>query len=435
MSLASGAVAPARQTSIRQHNLALALAHALKGAPLTRAELARRSGLTKATVSSLVDTLVQAGILAELPEATTPLRSGLGRRGQLLELAPACPVALGLEVGVAHLAGVVVDLGGRVVAARRVNEDNRSRSPNGVVAALAELAGELLAGEASARRRVLGAGVAVPGVVTATGVVGFAPNLVRLEQVAITSLLEAELASLTNLVRVDNEANLAALAEHWWRPGAVLEDFLLVSGGIGVGAGIVLPGQLFGGASGSAGELGHVCVATEGPGCGCGARGCLERYAGEEALARAAGLWEPSGAHARHPWAGGGLAEALLQRAARRDPAARAALRRAGWAIGVALSSVLNVLDVPVVVLAGSYATLAGELVPVIGAELAHRVVRHRFARTTLVVSSLGEEAATRGAAALVLEELRRDLATVLPELAAPASAAGPHAALARGRR
>jgi predicted NBD/HSP70 family sugar kinase len=235
---------------------------------------------------------------------------------------------------------------------------------------------------------IAGVGLAVPGVV-AGGVLEQAPNLPLWRDVDVAARAAAALAPVVGdaPVIVGNEADLAALAEH--RTGAAGDDFLYVSGGIGVGAGIVLGGRLFHGSGGRAGELGHVVVDPAGPPCTCGGRGCLERAAGLEALCAAAGV--------------AGL-DALAAAVARREPAADAALRAGGHALGVALAGAVNLLDVPTVVLGGGYPRLGPVLREAVAGELARRVVWR--SRVAVRVSGLGATAALRGAATAVVGAL-----------------------------
>ena len=188
---------------------------------------------------------------------------------------------------------------------------------------------------------------------------------------------------------------------------------MFVSGEIGVGAGIVIGGELFRGVSGLGGELGHVTVDPFGASCGCGGRGCLERVAGREALLKAAGL--PTESAASH--GGGGPAADLLRSALAGEVVTLNALERAGTALGIALSAFLNVLDLPVVVLGGFYADLAPWLLEPVNAELRDRVVNHPWSSIEVVVSSLGTEAAVRGAAAVSTRRIIEDPAACFPEV------------------
>jgi predicted NBD/HSP70 family sugar kinase len=257
------------------------------------------------------------------------------------------------------------------------------------------LAGEVLQ---QLEQPLLGGALALPGVVGADGRLLRAPNLPRLTD----SRLGEQLAGALGLgqLLVDNEANLGALAS--LRAGSGTgPDFVYVSGEIGVGAGLVVGGELFRGVSGFAGELGHVVVNRDGPDCGCGGRGCVEQYAGQEVMLRTAG--QP------------GLAE-LEAAVAAGDRAAVSAVEQAGSALGVGLASLLNVVDLPKVVLGGVYARLFEAITPSLTAELNRRVLSPR-GEDQLSRSALGEDAAVRGAAGAVLDRVLRDPASVTEEL------------------
>jgi predicted NBD/HSP70 family sugar kinase len=309
-----------------------------------------------------------------------------------------------VAVDVDALAVCALGLDGAVRAHRQVARDHRDLSPAAVLHGAAALTEDLL-GEVGTR--ALGVGLALPallgepdgaggpvasvgradrrGPVTGEGpVVLHAPNLPRLNGTRPA----ADLAARLRLpVTAGNEATLGALAHL-----DVAPDLVYVSGGMGVGGGIVLGGAVYPGSRGGAGELGHVVVDRDGPACGCGGRGCLEQYAGTRALLADAGAPD---------------LDALDAALARGDARAVAAAGRAGEALGVGLATVLNVLDVPVVVLGGALARLAPAVLPRVRAELARRCVAPVPVR--VVVSDRGEDAAVRGAAEAVLAAVVRD--------------------------
>ncbi|HEX5540378.1 MAG TPA: ROK family protein [Micromonospora sp.] len=384
----------ARQGSLREHNLGLVLRHvATAERPPSRAGLAAATGLTRATVSALVDDLIGGALLAEV--GPTP-RSGAGRPALGLILADQGPAAVGLEINVDYLAVCVVDLTGMVRYRSVQPADLRPLPPQVVLARLAGLAAAAC-GEAERQGlTVAGAALAVPGLVTPQGVVRLAPNL-GWRDVDVAAGLARPIGFRSPLV-VDNEANLAAIGElHAASPGS--DNFVYVSGEIGIGAGIVLDGVLFRGARGFSGELGHVTVAPDGPECRCGARGCLERYAGQEAILAAAGLAAQGLPHGR------AVAE-LADLAAEGDLATRGALTAAGTALGVALAGVVNLLDVDTVVLGGSYAPLAAWLRPAIEREINRRVLTAAWSPVTVRPARLGPDAAMLGAAGTVVRAI-----------------------------
>jgi predicted NBD/HSP70 family sugar kinase len=373
--------APVRQSSVRAHNLALVLRTvANSGNPVSRAATATATGLTRATVSALVDDLIAGGLLSETEPAP---RTGAGRPAAGLTLAAGGPAALGLEINVDYLAACVVDLRGTVRHRVVEHADQRPAGAATALAGLARLARDVLA--ATAPLPVAGAALAVPGLVSANGLVRVAPNL-GWHDVDAAALLRDELGLP---VTVDNEANLAALSE---LRAAGTPDFVYVSGEIGIGAGIVLGGALYRGVRGWSGEIGHIPVHPDGPPCRCGARGCLEQYAGQEAILRAAGV------------------RALDQL----NPAAAAALDAAGSALGIALAGVVNLLDLDTVVLGGAYGPLLPWLRDGIETELRRRVLTADLAPITLRAAALGSDAAMRGAADSVLRAVQADPAGYL---------------------
>lgn len=172
-----------------------------------------------------------------------------------------------------------------------------------------------------------------------------------------------------------------------------------VSAEIGIGAALVVDGRLFRGARGFAGELGHVPVHPTGPRCSCGARGCLEQYAGEEAVLRAAGI-APERPDAL---------KALQAAASQGDPAALKALAAAGAAFGIALSGAVNLLDPQAVVLGGTLASLAPWLRSAVERELGRRVTDRQWRADAVRVSRLGREGVLLGAAYSVVRAVLDD--------------------------
>ncbi|MBN9099689.1 MAG: ROK family transcriptional regulator [Pseudonocardia sp.] len=361
---------------VRRHNLALVLREVADGEPVSRAAVAARTGLTRGTVSSLVEELLDGGLVTELAAA----RGGTGRPANPLQLNRSGPAGLGVEIGVDHVGACVVDLAGAVRAVRTAESDHRGRAPAVGLRTAAALAAEVIA---EAGLAVVGATVALPGVVGPRGELQRAPNLPRWIDVPVTAELSGLLRGLP--VGTGNEADLAALAELWCGGGP--PDMLYVSGEIGVGGAIVLGGGLFRGAGGRAGELGHVVVDPGGPRCSCGGRGCLEQAAGQDALLAAAGATD---------------VDDLLAR--QHDAVPAAAVDAAGRALGVALAGAVNLLDVPAVVLGGLYARLGTPLRDAVAAELDTRVLTSP--PVDIRSSVLGADAALRGAATSVVRAL-----------------------------
>ncbi|MFF3906783.1 ROK family protein [Streptomyces sp. NPDC001848] len=381
---------PDTQQGMRRRNLARVMHTVSAEGPLSRAAVASRIGLTRAAVSTLVDELIRSGLLEELG----PERPGrVGRPGSALAVSGRGPAGIGAEIGVDHLAVCAVDLRGDVRARAVRHGTNRGRPPQPVLGELTALVRQVVA---EAEREGLwpaGLAVAVPGLVARDArTVVRAPNL-DWHDVDLGPLLPEEL-SLT----VDNEANFGSLAE-LWLGGDIPRDFLHVSAEIGIGGAVVVDGRLLRGTRGFAGELGHVPVRPDGPACACGGRGCLEQYAGEEAVLRAAGLTP-----------GEDRVELLAERAAQGDGEVLRALRGAGTALGIALTGAVNLLDPETVVLGGALAALAPWLLPSLERELARRTAGPACA---VSVSRLGSEGPLLGAAHSVVRAVLDDPAAV----------------------
>jgi predicted NBD/HSP70 family sugar kinase len=392
----------ANQRAVRRHNLGVVLRHVSSHGPRSRATIALETGLNKTTVSSLVTELIGLDLLVE---RGLEQRGTVGRPGQVVELSGEGVVALGLEINVDYLAVRALDLTGADRYRGLDVQDNRRVPVASVLDRLAAHASKALDAVQGEGLRPVGATVALPGLVDAArGALLVAPNL-GWNDVAVVSELHERMSGPEFPLAADNEANLAALAELWEGTARGLSDVLYVSGEIGVGAGIIVGGELFRGAQGFGGEFGHMTLDPGGRPCGCGSRGCLETVAGLEALLEMAGM-DPAGAATT---AGSGEpVAALAARARAGDEAALEALREGGRWLGIAIASAANLLNFQAVVLGGFFGQLSTWLAAPIARELGTHVLASDWAVPRLLPSTLGPEAAVRGAAA---QSLRRVLA------------------------
>jgi predicted NBD/HSP70 family sugar kinase len=390
---------PANQRAVRRHNLGVVLRHVVELGPRSRATIATETGLNKSTVSSLVTELIDLGLLVERGTERT---GSVGRPGLVVDIAGAGAAGIGLEVNVDYLAVRATDLAGVERHRALESADNRGRAPGEVLDRLAGLARAALDDLAEQDVIPVGVTVALPGLVDAAhGTLLIAPNL-RWEDIPVARELTARLGG-TLPITADNEANLAALAELREGAGRGLRDFVHVSGEVGIGAGVILGGELFRGAHGFGGEFGHVTVEPDGAPCACGSRGCLETRVGLEALLSAAGEPPATGATAAGSVAG------LAARADAGDAAALAALADGGRWLGIGMASAANLLDPQAFVLGGFLAVLAPYVAGAAEAEVRARVLGAGRGLPHVVASPLGPEAASRGSAVLALRELLAD--------------------------
>ena len=389
----SGGAAPGSVGDVRRSNLALVLG-AIAEFPAnsfpSRAQIAGATGLTKASVSSLVLDLLDAGIIREI--GLNP--QGRGRPGVGLELNPNRAV-MGMEINVDYISAAVVGLAGNVITREMQERDNRNSADAPVLAALAVLADRVRSRAGEQGVEVLGGGLAVPGLVDpAAARVLTAPNLgwvdVDLDLAAL--LPEAPLG-----VALFNEANAAALAELRHRPDGA-SNFLFVSGEVGVGGGIVIGSELFTGPEGHAGEVGHIVVDPDGGRCSCGGTGCLETVAGQDAIFAAAGLAPDTASRSASM-------SVLLRALEAGEPRAVSAVERAGRCLGIALAATARVVNLHSVVLGGHFAVLDPWLRrPLL--ESLQKYAPGKYASEQVGVSAVGESGALLGAAGSVIRSL-----------------------------
>lgn len=382
--------------SPRTANLA-ALLRALRVGPLSRTQLAARCGITKAAVSGLITDLSERGLV----RSAGVLTGGNGRPSQLIELNSESAYGLALSVEADRFRAVVTNLDGVVITERTETADVAALGLHRSMDELALLAEQVLLGE-----QPVGVTISVPGLVdSAAAVLRFAPTL-RWRDAEIADLMAARLGLAVDAVAVDNEANLGAVGETVGGAGTEVSELFYLSGGMGVGGGLVSGGAILRGVRGFAGEVGHITVDPTGERCHCGRVGCLETKAGLNAVLRAAAS---PGDPLHDPALGvDGRVGLLKHRVQRGDQRAVAAVSGLGVALGVAVSTVVDVLDPDVVVLGGYFAELGEWLVEPVRRELSVGLLGHEPA-CRIVPSSLGTTAPLRGAAHLATERLFAD--------------------------
>lgn len=391
----------ARQAQMRTHNLSVTLAQVVDATtPPSRAQIAAATGLARGTVTGLVDVLIDAGLVRELdPVAATRA----GRPAVPLEPTRGRVAGVGMEVNVDYLGLRAVDLAGDVLVEVVERGDLRAADPAPVLDRLAALAAPVLASLAADGVNVAGTALALPGLVDrVTGPLRFAPNL-GWRDVDVVARLAAHPVLADLPPRVANEANLAARAEAHARRGGGAPSFLYVSGEVGVGGALVLDGEIFLGRHGWSGEIGHVVV-DGGP--GGRAPVSLEEHAGQDAIARAAGL--PAGT----PFA------QVVAAVAAREPRALDAVHGAARWLGLALATVANVVDVSEVVLGGTFGLVFDEVRDVVADALADRVIFADWSSPSVTRARAGDYPAMTGGALAVL---RTVVADPTPWVTAPA--------------
>lgn len=375
----------------------LRVIHALRDEGLiSRAEIARRTGLSRSTVSSLVSELQADGLVVERAESGAAHGDQGGRPPILLSFDASAGVAVGIDFDHHHVRVAVSDLSSRILAERELSLDTDHLAHEGLDAA-AELVEQVLAEAGVEASRVIGAGMCLPGPIhRPTGVVGSTAILPGWVGVASADEMRRRLELP---ILVDNDANLAALAEAAFGSGRDAKDLIYLMISSGIGAGLVLNGRLYRGAEGLAGELGHVLVDADGPVCRCGNRGCLETVAGTDALAELLRRSHGDGLDGR----------SIVRMAREGDLGCQRVIADAGRAIGKAAAMLVNVLNPELLIVGGDLAEAGELLLDGVRESLLRSALPTAAQAATVVAGSLGDRAEVLGAIALVLSEADRD--------------------------
>jgi len=386
--------------AMREVNRSIVLDIIRGGGRVSRTDLAKRSALTKPTVSAIVEDLLTRGIVQEVGFGKTVATGG--RRARLLEFNDASAAYLGLRFGVHTTTVAIADARGEVRAIRET--PTPVGDPHAAVRAALGLVDGALEDAGVPRDRLEAVGVTVPGVVdTRTGTVAFAPNL-GWRDVPIRALLHQ---ALDLPVVVNNITSSGAIAEG--RVGAAkgARSYVWVYVGSGVGAGIVIDGQLFSGTKGFSGEIGHCPIAEDGPLCSCGLRGCLETLVSGKAIERIAaeaarGSEKTQLSSFSAPFDAG----VVLEAARAGDAVSQRILHEAGTHLGVGLSYLINVLDPELVVLGGRVMEAADFILE--GARAS--VARHTLhgSKIDVVASTLGDRAGLVGSVLSAMDQAVR---------------------------
>ncbi len=383
----------ATNQNLRAHNLSLALRHILANpGAINRAGIAAQTGISRATMSRLVDELIATDLVEESDDKLAT--GGRGRPTSVLSPASGTVIALGLQVNISVLGAYLVDLSGNVLARETLEGDFSGSDPQATLRKLARMGRRVLREGREEGTTFLGSALALPGLVSGDTLVT-APNL-GWKNIPFDELTHP-LHDL-HVTLIANEADLAAFAVAHPRPGVPEgpASFIYVSGEVGIGGGLVINHQPLSGAHGWSGEIGHICVEPQGNVCSCGARGCLETIAGLKALCRAAGLEDESSARE-------------LTQLAGHSAKAQDALANAGHALGQALAGVVNTVDISQVYLGGLVAETALYLLPTLHEELETRVLQAPWYAPAIDILPSSEDLSLRGGAFQILERILDD--------------------------
>jgi predicted NBD/HSP70 family sugar kinase len=379
----------------RDHNLRLLLRTIYEYGELSRADLARLTQLTRATVSEVVGELIERGLVEEVGHGAT----AVGRTPILLSVVADARLVVAIGVTNTAVVGGLVNLRGGLRA--QSSRELAAHTGAEALAAIYALADELVAAAGGA---ALGIGINTPGLIDiSSGTVVRSVNF-GWEDLPLRSLLQARHGLP---VYVSNDSHCLALAEHMFGPEQGRPNLVVMKVGNGVGAGILLGGRLYTGEGYGAGEIGHLVVEEGGPLCKCGNRGCLETITSAGAIleqARTRAYAAPGSLLPQIAPDPAGLTIDHLARAARDgDPTVTAIVDAAGRSLAVAVAGLVSVLNVQRILLTGRVAAFGELLGTAVRAELRCRALPALADQTVVEVAPTSAEAPILGAAAPLL--------------------------------
>jgi len=370
------------------------------GGRVTRTELAERSGLTPTSITRIVKSLIEDGLVVEAGF----LESTGGKRSSLLELNTAGRFAVGVSLDAGRLTYVVTDLAGTVIG-RLVSLGIEQAGPGEDVVRIARELGQLLVQLDIPLESVVGVGVAGAGLDLGAGAERHSLTATEWESFALAEALEPRIG--LTVVR-DNDAACAALGQYWAGRVPATQDFATLYMANGFGLGLMVGGSIARGASSNVGEIGHMVVDVDGPDCWCGAQGCLEMLAAPRAVVAAA-LDDDDLADllrlSRDPQQFRADFGAIARAAAQCEPRCSVLIQRSARAVAAAVLSIVNVLDLDRIVLAGPGFADAGAIYVREIREHVARYARTRAIHPVIVeLADPGLDAAAGGAASLALQ-------------------------------
>ncbi|RSD27047.1 ROK family protein [Mesobacillus subterraneus] len=374
------------QHVVKKNNKALVLNLIIEKETISRADIASITGLNKTTVSSLVTELLEEELIYE----SGPGVSSGGRRPVILHFNKNAGYAIGIDIGVNYILGILTDLKGKIVVEKSQVVTRTSYSA--IMGTVQTMIQSLIDEMPKSRYGVVGIGVAVPGIVNKEGSVLLAPNL------GWTNIqLKEDLERIFDVPTIiENEANAGAIGELQFGAGQDYENILYVSAGIGIGVGIILNKELYQGRNGFSGEMGHMIIELNGKRCNCGSRGCWEAYASENALLEMAGESYDS-------------LESLIELAQNGDQSVIGLFEKTGQYLGYGINNIVNTFNPDQVIIGNRLAFIKEWIEAPILTTIENHTLAYHQKEMQLEFSKLGKYSTALGVSAFVVDHFIKE--------------------------
>jgi predicted NBD/HSP70 family sugar kinase len=383
---------------IRKANRLKILHQLLLRKTATRQELSQLTGLSTATVANLIASMLDEGLVVETAMETPQI----GRPTAILALNVTGVVCVGVDVAETYIHFELFDLTLQSIAQYEIELPLSKKEPEEVIQLIVSGLNKMLEQAGVAREKIVGVGISIPGPFEhVTGVSIFEPSWGWVN-VPLQNMLERELKIPLYL---DNPLKFNAISEAWFGAGREADTMAAVVLGTGVGAGLIIDGQLFHGSSNTAGEWGHSIIVAGGRTCRCGNRGCLEAYVGAPGILQTLNEIDPN-SKLYFPDDQTRSIEAIAAAAKQGDSTALAVVHQTAVYLSAGLGSLINIINPELVILGSWVADLMGEVfLPELNGLIEQQSLERPFKAARLVLSEMPRNSVSLGAATLVLEE------------------------------
>ena len=400
----------ADQELIRKVNTSIVLNVLRLYAPISRAELAAKTKLNRSTISNIINSLLDEGLVLELDT----MESKIGRPSIALALKPEAGAVIGVEIGVGFISVILTDFVANILWREWV-EFSLTTAQIEIISEAEKLIDQAISIAEEKNLPLLGIGLGVPGLVnTQQGELLFAPNL-GWKNVPLRLMWNQRFRLP---LYVENEANLAALGEYYFGVGRDVDNLIYLSSGVGLGGGLIINGKLFKGGYGLAGEIGHIQRDPAGEMCGCGRRGCWETQVGPRAvLQRVKRSIEANTGNSLAQYVKGDPNKLTFNQvvdcATQGNQICRSALEDVGRYLGAGIADLANIFNPEIVVIGGAFSYGREILLPILEGTISNETLPAVRQNLRIEFSENGADACVLGAIAVVLDDILREIALV----------------------
>ncbi|HLD93246.1 MAG TPA: ROK family transcriptional regulator [Anaerolineales bacterium] len=381
--------------NVRDHNLSEVIQLLHRNGAMSRASISRETGLSAPTVSALANVLIESGLIGEAGEA----ESSGGRRPILMQFKYQARYAMGIDLGATHITSTVINLGGTTVAKRTVGVD-AMRDPQAAIELARSYLSEMLDETNISASEILGVGIAAPAPLEGQGLSLLSPIILPAwKGIDLKKEIGRDLENLR--IYVDNDANAGALAEKWWGAGRGYSNMAYIKLGTGVGSGLIINDDIYRGSAGTAGEIGHTSINSDGPMCRCGNHGCMESYVGSPAIiANVANKIKTQPIPGLAP--GNIKVRDLATAAFSGDSTAIQIIQEVGGYLGIAIANLLNLINPGLIVMGGDLVAAGPVMLQAVQETALARAIPKAGKEVTIIASDMGDDVVAIGAATLV---------------------------------